>query len=173
MMHSKKEHKKREELLAEEHPFGDVGQIILFIVFMIVWLLDSFVLKITVNLAGVVPIIVRLVFMAIFIVFGICLMKSLHKVLDEVNGTTTVIQKGVFKYVRHPLYLGCILFYLGLVLATFSIAAFTVFILICISYNFIASYEEKKLVDKFGNDYLEYKKNVPKWFPKIWEHNMK
>jgi len=33
--------------------------------------------------------------------------------------------------------------------------------------NKMASYEEKDLEKIFGNEYLEYKKNVPKWIPKL------
>jgi protein-S-isoprenylcysteine O-methyltransferase Ste14 len=39
-------------------------------------------------------------------------------------------------------------------------------ILIFIFYDFIAAYEEKLLEKKLGQDYREYKKEVPRWFPR-------
>ncbi len=38
-----------------EHPLGDKGQIFLLIVFMLVWVLDSFFLKFSIILAAHVP----------------------------------------------------------------------------------------------------------------------
>jgi protein-S-isoprenylcysteine O-methyltransferase Ste14 len=39
------------------------------------------------------------------------------------------------------------------------------FIIVFITYNKMANYEEKVLEKLFGEEYLEYKQNVSKWFP--------
>ena len=72
---------------------------------------------------------------------------------------------GVYGRVRHPMYLGTHLFYLGLAIFTLSLAALVVWIVTAAYYNKLANYEEQLLLEKFGNDYVEYKKTVRKWIP--------
>ncbi len=69
--------------------------------------------------------------------------------------------------VRHPIYLGAILFYSGLLVLTLSIIAVAIWILIIAFYYFISKHEEKLLLEKFGKDYEEYKKEVPMLIPRI------
>jgi hypothetical protein len=59
-----------------------------------------------------------------------------------------VIRESVFGVVRHPVYLSEILFYLGLLMLSLSLA-----------------YEEKLLLARFGKDYAKYKREVPMWLP--------
>jgi len=74
---------------------------------------------------------------------------------------------GIHKYVRHPLYLGTLLFVWGLFFIfpflnnLIAVVAITIYVLVGIKF------EEKKLVKEFGNDYAEYIKNVPGLFPKL------
>ena len=71
--------------------------------------------------------------------------------------------KGAFKLVRHPIYLFSILF-LGF-RPQMNLFYFVTFICIVI-YFFVGSvYEERKLVEIFGDVYLRYQNNVNKFFP--------
>jgi hypothetical protein len=72
-----------------------------------------------------------------------------------------------FRYVRHPLYLGCILFYLGLALGMFSLFSLVLWVAICICYNYLASYEEKLLEARFGESYRSYREKTGKWLPRM------
>ena len=38
---------------------------------------------------------------------------------------------------------------------------------IFVFYNYIASYEEKLLDERFGEDYIRYEKGTGKWVPRI------
>ena len=60
------------------------------------------------------------------------------------------------RIVRHPIYLGAILFYLGASLITMSIASLAFLPVIIAFYFAISRYEERILTEVFGNDYLEY-----------------
>lgn len=57
------------------------------------------------------------------------------------------------------------LIYLGLAVITLSLAAIVVWLIIFAFYNTLANYEENLLEERFGNEYLEYKKKVRKWIP--------
>jgi protein-S-isoprenylcysteine O-methyltransferase Ste14 len=78
-----------------------------------------------------------------------------------------LISSGVFSIVRHPIYTGAIMFYLGASIITMSIASAAFWILIVIFYILIARYEEHILTDAFGEEYLDYKKRVGMLFPKL------
>ena len=78
-----------------------------------------------------------------------------------------VISTGAFNIVRHPIYTGAILFYLGAAIITMSIVSAAFWILIIIFYIFIARYEERILTEEFGEDYLKYKRKTGRLFPKL------
>ncbi|KAF0152267.1 MAG: hypothetical protein FD143_1189 [Ignavibacteria bacterium] len=70
---------------------------------------------------------------------------------------------GAYKYSRHPVYLFSILF-LGLrpQMSLFYLILF----ICCVAYFYIGSiYEERKLVEVFGDSYKEYQKRTPRIFP--------
>jgi methanethiol S-methyltransferase len=72
---------------------------------------------------------------------------------------------GLHRFVRHPLYFGTIVFVIGLLLyfpyIKNAVAAFIVIVYTIVG----AVFEEKKLVQTFGNDYKEYQQAVPMIFP--------
>ena len=68
---------------------------------------------------------------------------------------------------RHPLYLGSILFYAGLTVSTLSLLSIAILVVIVIFYDSIASYEEKLMEMKFGEEYVSYRRKTGKWLPRI------
>lgn len=85
-------------------------------------------------------------------------------------GGTFLIISGPFAYVRNPLYIGNILLYLGLGIMSFALFPYLQIVAICFflwQYHLIIKYEEKYLQNKFGNDYIDYIKNVRSIIPRI------
>jgi len=150
-----------------EHPFGDAGQLILLALFLILWIVDSFFLRTSTILSDHVPLYIRLAFLGLALATAAYLSMSGHdKICREQRGTK-VVSSGAFRYVRHPLYSGCLLFYLGLAVSTASIFSLALFVVIFFFYNYIASYEERLLDEKFGEEYRKYKRRTGKWMPGI------
>lgn len=149
-----------------EHPFGDAGQLILLAFFLVVSVGDSFFLCKSTFLADRVPYI-QLVILILSLVTAAFLFMSGHVVVSHEHRPTDVVSTGAFRYVRHPLYLGCILFYLGLAVSTVSLFSLALLVLIFVFYNYIASYEEELLVQRFGDRYRSYKKSTGKWVTRI------
>jgi protein-S-isoprenylcysteine O-methyltransferase Ste14 len=106
------------------------------------------------------------------IIMGICI----HKYFYELSGIQvfqksktvkrpTLQQNGLHKYVRHPLYLGTILFVWGLFLLfpflsnLIAATVLTIYVLIG------TGMEEKKLLLEYGEEYYQYSKKVPKLIP--------
>lgn len=69
-----------------------------------------------------------------------------------------LVQTGLYKFMRHPIYTGIILFFFGLSLYYESIWKISVSILLVILFYFKSEYEEQILAKKYV-DYEAYKKN--------------
>jgi protein-S-isoprenylcysteine O-methyltransferase Ste14 len=150
-----------------EHPLGDAGQLILFGLFLVIWILDSFILQRSTLLANTIPLAIRLIILGLALITAFYLFKSGHVVVSGEQRPTTVVSSGAFRYVRHPLYLGSILIYLGFTVSTASLFCLGLLVVIVVFYNYIAAYEEKLLEVKFGEAYVAYQKNTGKWVPHL------
>ncbi len=76
--------------------------------------------------------------------------------------TTKLVDKGSYAIVRHPQYLGGILFTISITLWTqLLISLILSIIIIVLTYQWTYA-EDNKLIDKFGEDYSRYKEKVPR-----------
>ncbi|HKJ67670.1 MAG TPA: isoprenylcysteine carboxylmethyltransferase family protein [bacterium] len=151
-----------------EHPFGDLGQLVLLAIFLSVWIGDSFFLEYTTFVSEFIPDGVQIgLALMIFPVSGYFAAAGLHIVFGTEREQPEVIRKGVFGVVRHPIYLAAVLYYLGLLILSFSMLAFGVWIVILCFYQYLARYEERLLLKKFGEGYAAYMRQIPMWVPRI------
>lgn len=78
---------------------------------------------------------------------------------------------GPYAYVRNPIYIGNTIIWCGAVLLSntpFLLPTILfIFLFFSVEYNVIISLEEEYLSKEYGNQYLKYKKNVPKLIPKF------
>lgn len=101
--------------------------------------------------------------------WGVAYAGSLTRVTGSV-GAPEVVVAGPFSYVRNPLYIGNILMYTGVGIMANAIPPWLVLIALIyfsIQYSLIVSLEEEFLEKEFGDAYLEYKRNVPRFFPRL------
>ena len=85
-----------------------------------------------------------------------------EQVADVLNSS------GMYSMVRHPLYLGNYLIWLGISLASFNIDfAIIMSLLFWIYYERIMFAEERFLERKFGADYLNWASKLPAFLPSI------
>jgi len=148
---------------------GDKGQLILLFLFLAVWISDSFVWHYSTFLQDSLPDYLRVGMAAVVLVSAWYLARQgMKAVFGSDRSEPGVIDSGVFKLVRHPIYTGAILFYLGAILITLSLASALFWLLIIAFYILIARYEEGILAEEFGDDYLNYKKKTGMLFPKLF-----
>ncbi len=153
--------------LTGEHKWGDRGQAILLLLFLAIWITDSFVFHYSTFLTDRIPNGVRIpVAGLIFITGGLFARGGMQAVFGTERSEPEVISAGVFRIVRHPIYLGALLFYLGAIVSTLSIASFGFWVVIIGFYIYIVKYEERILTEQFRDSYLNYKKKVGRLFPK-------
>ncbi|MGA3287601.1 MAG: isoprenylcysteine carboxylmethyltransferase family protein [Bacteroidota bacterium] len=101
--------------------------------------------------------------------WGVAYAGSLTRVTDSV-GAPEVIVAGPFSYVRNPLYVGNMLTYIGVgvmsnALFPWLVSAAAVYF--AFQYYQIVLAEEEFLISEFGVGYVEYKKNVPRFIPRV------
>jgi protein-S-isoprenylcysteine O-methyltransferase Ste14 len=161
------EGKQRSDLTGE-HPLGHAVQIILALMFFTCWGVDTFLLHYTTQLNDDVPLLVRLpAGLALLAVAGLLSIKAHAMVFGEKRDVPCVIRTGVFGLVRHPMYLSELLLYLGLIVLSLSLAAAAVWVLAVLFLHHISRYEERLLLDRFGDDYARYRREVPMWIPRL------
>jgi protein-S-isoprenylcysteine O-methyltransferase Ste14 len=78
-----------------------------------------------------------------------------------------LVTVGIYNYIRHPIYTGLIGIFIGYFLFNPNSAALIHLISLLVYLPFGIFYEEKKLIEIYGQEYLDYKKHIPALFPKI------
>lgn len=75
--------------------------------------------------------------------------------------------KGIFQYIRHPLYAGLILMFLGYFFYIPTLSSLIHLLALLAYLPFGIYYEEKKLIEIYGEEYLEYRSKVPPLIPRF------
>jgi protein-S-isoprenylcysteine O-methyltransferase Ste14 len=77
---------------------------------------------------------------------------------------STLVIEGPYKFSRNPIYLSVIIMLIGLAILAGSLSILIIAIVFFIIFwKLFVSWEEKKLEEVFGEEYLEYKKRVRRW----------
>lgn len=83
------------------------------------------------------------------------------------KNNTTLLQNGLYKYMRHPIYTGIILFFIGDSVYQNSFYKLGISLLLVVLFHFKTNYEEQRLEQKFP-DYKLYKSKTTKFFPWVY-----
>jgi protein-S-isoprenylcysteine O-methyltransferase Ste14 len=81
---------------------------------------------------------------------------------------------GIYAHVRNPMHIGVFLILIGESFVVGSIAlTFWTLLFIVGNLLYLPLIEERKLAERFGGEYLIYKKHVPRWIPRLssWKSN--
>lgn len=157
---------EKREGWAAEHPRCKTIQNGMIFVFLGVWALDSFVLNMT-TLRMLFPPTTRLLAAVPLFLIGVYLMKSsIDTIFSDESGGQVLVVTGVYRLCRHPMYLGVVAILLSLSIFSFSMVSILLVAGLFAFYNRFATYEEKRLVELFGDEYREYQSQVSKWIPR-------
>lgn len=84
----------------------------------------------------------------------------------EIRESHKLIKDGPYRYLRHPAYLSNLMEYLGVALIANAYYTLIGVLLIYLPLNLIRfRLEEKELIRKFGEEYEDYRKEVPALLP--------
>ena len=87
-----------------------------------------------------------------------------YKTPEDFSKSKKVVTEGPYKFSRNPMYIGSILFLIGLSILLGNYITFIcpIIFFIVIDKGFIL-FEEKKMEKELGKQYLNYKKKTRKW----------
>ena len=98
--------------------------------------------------------------------FGIMLLIAGWREVYRANKAGRLATGGPYALVRHPQYTGIFLIFFGEGVVhwptVFSLTAFPITV---IAYTLLARREERTMLEKFGDEYSEYKRRVPMFLP--------
>jgi len=98
--------------------------------------------------------------------FGVALVSAGWREVYRARKENRIATQGPYAAVRHPQYTGFFLVMFGEGVVhwptVFSLAAFPI---VVIAYLLLARKEEHEMVQRFGNEYVEYQRRVPMFLP--------
>jgi len=101
----------------------------------------------------------------IIILMGILLIIFGWRKIYRAKGK--LVTTGIYRHIRHPQYLGFLLLTLGMNILWITISALLLWHILAILYYRLAKEEDKELEERFGEEYLKYKRVVPMLMPRI------
>jgi protein-S-isoprenylcysteine O-methyltransferase Ste14 len=94
--------------------------------------------------------------------------RSGRGTLSPVDPPRHLVVRGLYRYVRNPMYLSVTMIVLGEVLLTRSLALAVYWVIWFLCVNlFVIGYEEPTLRGQFGASYDEYCERVGRWIPRF------
>ncbi len=96
-------------------------------------------------------------------------LKQFFTVDVAIQSNHTVVNTGLYKYIRHPSYTGSLLSFLGLGMAFSNwLSVLVIFIPITVAFIHRINIEEKVLTQFFGNAYIQYSASTKRIVPKVY-----
>ena len=82
--------------------------------------------------------------------------------------TESLVVTGVYRFVRNPMYLAVLAIILGqaLLFGSWWLVLYAALVLTAVV-AFVKGYEEPTLTRTYGEQYLDYRRNVPGWWPRL------
>jgi len=156
------------EGVGAEHPRTHIYIITPIILFIILILLDSVIFNFSTFLQKYIPFIIRIVVCIFFFTWAVIFFMLSHRaVFPEEPKEKKLVKTGIYAYVRHPMYLATPLIFVAFILLTMSIISIIPLVLYILLFRSVMNFEEKELEKIFGQEYLDYKKKVLRWFPRL------
>ncbi len=166
-------HESRPDL-AGEHPQGDFFQLLIFLLFTAAVLIDHFLLGWAAEFRSFVPFSIRLPISLALILVGLYMaLAGIHQVFSDYTEQPRMVTSGLFSLMRHPVYLGALIIYVGLLVLILSPLAFLAFLGAILLYNWLALDEERRMLKVFGDQYQSYCQQTPRWLPRLISRNNK
>ncbi|NIT77801.1 MAG: DUF1295 domain-containing protein [Thermoplasmata archaeon] len=83
------------------------------------------------------------------------------------HGQGELVTEGIYARVRHPQYLGLWMITVGLLIQWPTIATVLMSPILMLAYWRLARREDRELEERFGEQYLTYKREVPAFWPHL------
>lgn len=149
-----------------KRPKADIIYVLIQFVLFLLFILEvshlRFVLPDIISTIGIIGVVVGFVTILISL---LQLNRHLSPFPSPKSGSH-LIQNGIYKYIRHPMYTGILILFFGYSMYTASGYKLIVTFLLFVLFTLKSRYEEERLAGNFKG-YSEYKKKTGRFLPKI------
>ncbi|MGB0391760.1 MAG: methyltransferase [Salibacteraceae bacterium] len=90
-------------------------------------------------------------------------MSNSWRIGIDYDEKTELVNKGLFSISRNPVFLGVVVFYIGVFLILPNSLSFTLVCVMLVTVQLQVRLEEEYLMDSHGSEYKEYLKSVSRW----------
>jgi protein-S-isoprenylcysteine O-methyltransferase Ste14 len=104
---------------------------------------------------------------AIFFIYSVVSLGRSFSPLIAPRRNNELVTSGMYQYMRHPLYAGLLLLAFGLAAVTYSETRLVLALLLQAVLTYKAKKEEESLLERHGESYSEYMKEVDRFFPSL------
>ncbi|KRB36160.1 methyltransferase family protein [Microbacterium sp. Root180] len=103
-----------------------------------------------------------------FLLYAFALFALHQGTPAPVAPTQTLVVTGVYRFVRNPMYLAVLAIILGqaLLFGSWGVVVYAALVFAAV-FAFVKGYEEPTLARTYGDQYVEYRQNVPGWWPRL------
>lgn len=160
----------------KEHPKTHVILLSSILIFAITWILDFLLFIFTVHQVILLlspPLMlfilwpVRIVLFILLLILALIFMRLSEKTVFNEEDANSLKKGGIYAHVRNPMYLGIPIIFIALICLSMSLISIIPVAITFILYTRMVKYEESDLEEIFGEEYLDYKKKVPRWLPRL------
>jgi protein-S-isoprenylcysteine O-methyltransferase Ste14 len=101
--------------------------------------------------------------------YAILSLRRLFTVDVAITKDHRLVKEGIYRWIRHPSYIGSLLSFLGLGLCFSSyLSTIVIFVPICCAFLFRIRVEERALAEAFGDEYTQYRASTKRLIPGIF-----
>lgn len=101
---------------------------------------------------------------AILLIWAVIMLRENLSVFASPQKEGKLVTKGIFAYIRHPIYAGIILMAIGYGIYMDDSLKILIGLLILVFFELKSSYEEKRLIQHYP-EYADYKLSTAKFLP--------
>jgi protein-S-isoprenylcysteine O-methyltransferase Ste14 len=107
------------------------------------------------------------IFPASKVIMGIGMLLVIFGWYQIFKAKGKLVTTGIYKWIRHPQYLGFLLITLGLNVQWLTILTVLLWPVLAVLYYRLAKKEEKEVEAQFGEEFRKYKRTVPMFLPRL------
>lgn len=102
---------------------------------------------------------------SLFIITGLIIIGIGWRKIYKARKEGELVTDSVYKYIRHPQYLGLILITTGMLIQWPTILTIVMWPILLFAYRHLAKLEEREMENIFGQRYINYKRKTGMFFP--------
>lgn len=103
----------------------------------------------------------------VLVIGGFWLLAKAWPVLYAAQKSHTLARTGPYAHLRHPQYAAFIVVMTGFLLQWPTLVTLALFPVLVTAYVRLAAHEEKQALAEFGDDYRDYMRATPAWWPRL------